>query len=115
MRFNTLDEWLSWQEAVCLHARELAQIFAATQQKGYTCIPTAMYWKGKHVKVEIALAKGKHQQDKRASKTIIDVVGVSFGQLVGPAKKAGTATHGSYPGGAKALVETVCVHVPSAC
>ena len=39
-------------------------------------------------------------------KTIIDVVGVSFGQLVGPAKKAGTATHGSYPG---------CVHVPSAC
>ena len=48
-------------------------------------------------------------------KTIIDVVGVSFGQLVGPAKKAGTATHGSYPGGAKALVETVCVHVPSAC
>ena len=48
-------------------------------------------------------------------KTIIDVVGVSFGQLVGPAKKAGTAAHGSYPGGAKALVETVCVHVPSAC
>jgi len=48
-------------------------------------------------------------------KTIIDVVGVSFGQLVGPAKKAGTAAHGSYPGGAKALVETVCVHVPDAC
>ena len=55
-----------------LHARELAQIFAATQQKGYTCIPTAMYWKGKHVKVEIALAKGKHQQDKRASKKEAD-------------------------------------------
>ena len=48
-------------------------------------------------------------------KTIIDGVGKSFGQLVGPAKKAGTAAHGSYPGGAKALVETVCVHVPSAC
>ena len=48
-------------------------------------------------------------------KTIIDVVGASFGQLVGPAKKAGTATHGNYPGGAKALVESVCVHVPSAC
>lgn len=51
-----------------LHARELAQIFAATQQKGYTCVPTAMYWKGNHVKVEIALAKGKEQHDKRASK-----------------------------------------------
>lgn len=48
-------------------------------------------------------------------KTIIDVVGASFGQLVGPAKKAGTAAHSNYAGGAKALVETVCVHVPSAC
>ena len=51
-----------------LHAKELAQIFAATQQKGYTCVPTAMYWKGNHIKVEIALAKGKQQYDKRASK-----------------------------------------------
>lgn len=50
-----------------LHARELAQIFAATQQKGYTCVPTAMYWKGNKVKVEIALGKGKQQHDKRAS------------------------------------------------
>ena len=48
-------------------------------------------------------------------KTIIDVVGASFGQLVGPAKRSGTAAHGNYAGGAKALVETVCVHVPSAC
>jgi hypothetical protein len=49
-------------------------------------------------------------------KTIMTVTGgLSFGQLIGPAKKAGTAAHGSYPGGAKALVETVCVHVPSAC
>ena len=55
-----------------LHARELAQIFAATQQKGYTCVPTAMYWKGNHVKVEIALGKGKLQQDKRASKKEAD-------------------------------------------
>ena len=48
-------------------------------------------------------------------KTIIDVVGASFGQLVGPAKRSGTAAHGNYAGGAKALVETVCVHVPDAC
>ena len=48
-------------------------------------------------------------------KTIIDVVGASFGQLVGPAKSSGTAAHGNYAGGAKALVETVCVHVPSVC
>lgn len=50
-----------------LHARELAQIFAATQQKGFTCVPTALYWKGNKVKCEIALAKGKQQHDKRAA------------------------------------------------
>ncbi len=50
-----------------LHAREIAQIFAATQQKGYTCIPLSLYWKGNKVKCEIALGKGKQQHDKRAS------------------------------------------------
>jgi len=50
-----------------LHARELARIFTATQQKGFTCIATAMYWKGNKVKCEIALGKGKKLHDKRAS------------------------------------------------
>jgi SsrA-binding protein len=51
-----------------LHARELAQIFVAIQQKGYTCVPTAMYWKGNKVKLEVALGKGKQQHDKRTTK-----------------------------------------------
>jgi len=55
-----------------LHARELAQIFVATQQKGYACVPTAMYWKGNKVKVEIALGKGKKQHDKRDTKRAQD-------------------------------------------
>ncbi len=50
-----------------LHAREIAQIFASTQQKGYTCIAIALYWKGNKVKCEIGLAKGKKQYDKRAT------------------------------------------------
>jgi SsrA-binding protein len=50
-----------------LHAKELAQLFAATQQKGFTCVATALYWKGNKVKCEIALGKGKKQHDKRAS------------------------------------------------
>ncbi|MCP5186118.1 MAG: SsrA-binding protein SmpB [Pseudomonadales bacterium] len=48
-----------------LNARELAQLFQATQQKGYTCVATRLYWKGRHVKCEIALAKGKQSHDKR--------------------------------------------------
>ncbi|HEY5717035.1 MAG TPA: SsrA-binding protein SmpB [Motiliproteus sp.] len=48
-----------------LHRRELAKLFAATEQKGHTCIALALYWKGSKVKCEIALAKGKKQHDKR--------------------------------------------------
>jgi SsrA-binding protein len=48
-----------------LKDRELADIFAAVQQKGYTCVCTAMYWKRHLVKCEIALAKGKAEHDKR--------------------------------------------------
>lgn len=50
-----------------LHKRELARLFRATQQKGHTCVPLALYWKGNHIKCEIALATGKKQHDKRAS------------------------------------------------
>ena len=49
-----------------LHKKELAKIFAAIQQKGHTCVCTKMYWKGHLVKCQIALAKGKHEYDKRA-------------------------------------------------
>jgi hypothetical protein len=38
-------------------------------------------------------------------KILIDVTGRSFGQFIGPAKKAGTSVHGNYAGGVKALVE----------
>ena len=50
-----------------LHAKELARIYAATSQKGLTCVATAMYWKGNKVKVEIALGRGKKSHDKRSS------------------------------------------------
>ena len=50
-----------------LHTKELAQLFVASQQKGYTIVPLAMYWKGNKVKCEIALGKGKKQHDKRDS------------------------------------------------
>ncbi len=47
--------------------RELSRLFGAVQQKGYTCICTAVYWKRHLVKCEIALAKGKQAHDKRAT------------------------------------------------
>jgi SsrA-binding protein len=48
-----------------LHAKELKHLIGAVERKGYTLVPTAMYWKNGRAKVEIALAKGKHTHDKR--------------------------------------------------
>ena len=50
-----------------LHRKELARLFSATQQKGYTCVCTKLYWKNHLVKAQIALAKGKQAHDKRAT------------------------------------------------
>lgn len=49
-----------------LHRKELAKIFSGIQQKGHTCVCSKMYWKGHLVKCQVALAKGKHEYDKRA-------------------------------------------------
>ncbi|RDE18975.1 SsrA-binding protein SmpB [Motiliproteus coralliicola] len=50
-----------------LNKRELAKLFASTEQKGHTCVAMALYWKGSRVKCEVALAKGKKEHDKRAT------------------------------------------------
>ena len=50
-----------------LHKKEISRLIGATQQKGQTCIPMAIYWKANRVKCEIALATGKKDHDKRAT------------------------------------------------
>ncbi|MBI3562150.1 MAG: SsrA-binding protein SmpB [Gammaproteobacteria bacterium] len=50
-----------------LHRQELNKLIGAVERKGYTLIPTALYWKHRRAKLEIALAKGKQLHDKRAS------------------------------------------------
>lgn len=48
-----------------LHKRELQKLIVATQSGGYTIIPLSLYFKKGLVKLQIALAKGKKQYDKR--------------------------------------------------
>lgn len=48
-----------------LHRKELNKLIAAVIEKGYTLVPTRLYWVKGRVKAEIALAKGKHKGDKR--------------------------------------------------
>jgi len=50
-----------------LHRAEIDKLIGAVERKGYTLVPTAMYWKRNLVKVEIGLAKGKQDHDKRAA------------------------------------------------
>lgn len=49
-----------------LHRRELDTLIGAVERKGYALVPLALYWKRGRAKLEIGLAKGKKQHDKRA-------------------------------------------------
>lgn len=49
-----------------LHAEEISRLIGATDRKGYTLVPLALYWKKGRAKLEIGLGKGKKQHDKRA-------------------------------------------------
>jgi len=49
-----------------LHRREIDRITGLVERKGFTVIPTALYWSKGKVKVEIGTAKGKKAHDKRA-------------------------------------------------
>jgi SsrA-binding protein len=48
-----------------LHRKEIERLRGKMQQKGYTLIPLKIYFKGPYAKVEIGLAKGKRQYEKR--------------------------------------------------
>jgi SsrA-binding protein len=48
-----------------LHRREIDRLKGSVDRKGKTVIPTAMYWSRGKVKVEVGIATGKRQHDKR--------------------------------------------------
>jgi len=48
-----------------LHRREIDALIGQVQQKGLTLVPTRLYFKNGRVKLELALARGKEQRDKR--------------------------------------------------
>jgi len=48
-----------------LHGEELAKILKHSEQKGRTIVPLSLYFKDGRAKVEIALALGKREYDKR--------------------------------------------------
>ncbi len=50
-----------------LHAVEISKLIGKVERAGYTLVPLDMHYKKGRIKLEIGLAKGKKQHDKRAS------------------------------------------------
>jgi len=48
-----------------MHAEELRRLIGKVERAGYTLIPLNLHYKGGWIKLEIGLAKGKKQYDKR--------------------------------------------------
>lgn len=49
-----------------LHRAQLHDLISAVDRRGYTLMPMALYWKKGRAKLEIGVAKGKKEYDKRA-------------------------------------------------
>ena len=60
---NPMDE-----RKLLLNKKEINKLIGKMQREGFTLIPTKMYFKKGKAKIEIAVAKGKKQYDKRHAK-----------------------------------------------
>ena len=61
-RFNT--EQLR-PKKLLMHKSEIVKLFSKIKEKGLTLVPLKVYFKKGRAKVELALASGKHNYDKR--------------------------------------------------
>lgn len=50
-----------------MHRREISRLAGKVKERGFTLIPLRLYFRGGRAKVEVALARGKKQYDKRAA------------------------------------------------
>jgi SsrA-binding protein len=48
-----------------MHRDEIRRLIGKVEQRGFTLVPLNLHYKGGRVKVEVALARGKAQHDKR--------------------------------------------------
>jgi SsrA-binding protein len=48
-----------------MHRRQIDALVGAVERKGRTIVPLSMYWKNGRAKLEIGLARGKKEHDKR--------------------------------------------------
>ena len=56
------------ERKLLLKKREINRLIGKIQREGFTIVPTKMYFKKGKAKIELAIAKGKKQYDKRQTK-----------------------------------------------
>ena len=64
--YNNHDPKLN--RKLLLNKREIDKLIGKVNREGYTLIPTKLYFKKGKAKIEIAVAKGKREYDKRQVK-----------------------------------------------
>jgi SsrA-binding protein len=62
---NQLNHKPKRDRKLLVHRRELAKFAGKASERGFTLIPTSVYFKNGRAKVEIAVARGKQTHDKR--------------------------------------------------
>ena len=60
------------ERKLLLNKKEINKLIGKIQREGFTIIPTKMYFKKGKAKIELAVAKGKRQFDKRTEKKTRD-------------------------------------------
>jgi SsrA-binding protein len=65
---NRLNHRPKRNRKLLLHRRELARFAGKALQHGFTMVPLSLYFKDGRAKVEVAVARGKQQHDKREAK-----------------------------------------------
>ncbi|HET7856625.1 MAG TPA: SsrA-binding protein SmpB [Gaiellaceae bacterium] len=53
------------ERKLLLHRREIDSLYGKVRERGLTLVPVRLYFKDGRAKVELALARGKEQRDKR--------------------------------------------------
>ena len=64
-----------------LKAKEIAYLQGKSQEKGLTIVPLSVYTKGRHIKVELGVARGKKSYDKKKVKKDRDIQRDAKGEI----------------------------------
>ena len=62
---NRFNHGVDRARKLLLHKREIARIERWLRERGASCVVLRVYFKGSHVKVEVATARGRKLHDKR--------------------------------------------------